>query len=187
MFPFPRNFGVNEQMLIIIEGPDCARKSTLADDIFSRFAATRPNDTLTLLHRGPPKSHPLEEYVVPLLKYKPGRQNHIICDRWHWGETVYPHVLNRMTEMTIGLSNFIELFLMSRGAVTVFMDPGRDAINECLKQRGDTLIDASMVPKIRALFSLRCNESLTAIHPHTYTPDSIIANAINADRRAAEE
>ena len=114
-------------MLIIIEGPDQVGKTTLA----GRLAATlqtssgHERDVVEVLHCGPPMKHPLDEYERPLWDYRSGTGEHVICDRWHLGERVYPAVLGRPTEMDNASWYHIELFLRSRGALLVpmFGDP----------------------------------------------------------------
>ena len=109
-------------MLIILEGPDGAGKTTFATKLAEQLKALDPRGSVTLLHRGPPTSHPLDEYVVPLLQYDAETQ-HIICDRWHLGETIYPAILGRKTKMTPGILKYIELFLESRGAFILKIQP----------------------------------------------------------------
>lgn len=128
-------------MLIILEGPDCAGKTTLAHELVVRLAVDRPDDTVELVHRGPPSRHPLDEYVTPLLDYRPGRGRHVICDRWHLGEVVYPGVLGRPSVFDPAVRRYVELFLRSRGALVVLVDRPDDAIRSCVASRGDHLVD----------------------------------------------
>lgn len=126
-------------MLIILEGPDCAGKSTLAQQILRYLTVKYPRDTVELIHRGPPTGHPLDEYVVPLLDYRPNNRHHIICDRWHLGEWVYPIATGRKTHMDLSVLNYVELFLASKGALTVILNPGVDVVMTRYRQRGDAL------------------------------------------------
>ena len=173
-------------MLIILEGPDCARKTTLARDIVTRLAVIDPTSRIELLHRGPPTRHPLDEYVTPLLDYRPDTGRHIICDRWHWGEMVYPTVLNRKTKMDFAIFRYIEMFLQSRGAVTTLMCPPLEELEACMARRGDGLIERWQLPDLRWKFSQTQDISTTGnLVSHRPTPDSVIANAQSAERRAA--
>jgi len=119
-------------VLIIVEGPDGAGKTTLAGELESRISTS-----VDILHRGPPTSHPLDEYEMPLLNYRPGYGDTIICDRWHWGECVYPSVFGRPTRMDAAAFRHIELFLLSRGAVVVLLDPEAEVLRDRLAARGD--------------------------------------------------
>lgn len=110
-------------MLIIIEGPDGAGKTTLAKTLENLIRREEPEAKVEVWHRGAPKSHALNEYALPLFDYRPGRGHHIICDRWHLGELVYSRVRrNGETTMTPGVRRWIEMFLASRGAYVVGID-----------------------------------------------------------------
>lgn len=124
-------------MLIILEGPDCTAKSTLADRIAEVVKRAEPDADVTLFHRGPPSAHPLDEYVAPLLDYRPGTGRHVVCDRWHVGESVYPGLLNRHTDMTEDVRLYVEMFLRSRGALLVLCRAPDDFITECGVARGE--------------------------------------------------
>src|SRR5262245_36173568 len=106
-------------MLIILEGPDGTGKTSLAQRLAVQLAVKYPRDRVEVLHRGVPSptSHPLDEYVLPLLDYGPNEGRHIVCDRWHWGEYVYPRALKRESRMDDAVFRYVELFLQSRGAV----------------------------------------------------------------------
>lgn len=175
-------------MLIILEGPDCARKTTLAQDIVARLSRTDPNATIELLHRGPPSGHPLDEYVVPLLDYRPGMNRHIICDRWHWGEYVYPRVLRRESKMDIPIFRYIEMFLTSRGAITVLLNPPIADLQECMRLRGDDTIRENQLPAIIDSYEVIADglSSTWCLRPpeSRITPDSVIATARGRERLA---
>ncbi len=175
-------------MLIIIEGPDCARKTTLARDIVARLAASGPDNTVELLHRGPPGGHPLDEYVVPLLGYRPGRGHHIVCDRWHWGEFVYPHVLKRATQLDLPMFRYIEMFLQSRGAITVLLNPELAELQDCIRERGDDLVNVEQLPEIQMRYDIisdAMSSTYESIYPASMTPDTVIALARGKEGPAA--
>jgi hypothetical protein len=126
-------------MLIILEGPDCAGKSSLADRLQAEIERTTKDEVLRL-SAGPPALHPLDEYVVPLLGYRPNRGTHVICDRLHWGERVYPTVLGRPSELDDGVFRYIEAFLLSRGAYVVSLTAPVEELERRMRKRGDDLI-----------------------------------------------
>lgn len=124
-------------MLIIIEGPDGAGKTTLAENLRGVLAARRE---VHMLKKGPPSSHPLDEYEVPLHAYRPGSAVDVICDRWHWGERVYPDVLGRRSVLDEPAWLHIEMFLQARGALVVRLAAPLDVLGDRLRERGDDLV-----------------------------------------------
>lgn len=108
-------------MLIILEGPDGAGKSTLAQKLAAQLGRTT-SDKVEVWHRGRPTSHPLDEYLRPLYDYRPGAGYHLILDRWHWGEVVYPTVLNRRTDQDTAVFWAIEAYLRRLGALVISCD-----------------------------------------------------------------
>lgn len=128
-------------------------KSTLAvrftKDLESQAGIERD---VELLHKGPPVRHPLDEYVLPLVDYRPFRGQHIIADRWHWGELVYPQVFNRTTRYDDAVRLYTELFLMSRGAYVVHVSGPEDRTTRCIEHRGDDLVDVESVKTMHFLF-----------------------------------
>jgi hypothetical protein len=80
-------------MIIIIEGPDGAGKTTLAGELVDHF-------NLRYVHEGPPPQDidPLEYYTDLLTSY---RDDNIVFDRFALGERVYGPILrgtDRLTE-----------------------------------------------------------------------------------------
>lgn len=163
-------------MLIILEGPDCAGKSTLASDIKRRIWSR--GDGVDIFHRGPPTRHPLDEYVTPLLEYRPGRP-HIICDRWHLGELVYPQILGRPTRMDPAVTWYIEMFLRSRGASITVLRPPFDELMVRYAVRGDRFIATDQMMAVWEAFN-----QLEPLSPARRTPDEVIASATGAAQRA---
>lgn len=147
-------------MLIIIEGSDCVRKSTLVNRLAERLGQLHPGEQLDLRHAGPPTSHPLDEYVSPLLDYRPLRERHVVCDRWHLGETVYPAIFNRESRFDLAVQAHTELFLRSRGALLVHVDAAVDDVARCLTTRGDDLVNPEQASVILQEFRTRAGASL---------------------------
>lgn len=161
-------------MLIVLEGPDGAGKSTLARKIADEIGAE-------VWHRGPPTSHPLDEYETPLFGYRPGSGQHIVCDRWHVGEWVYPEVLGRETTVTPTIFRHIELFLRSRGALLVPLMNLEYVLAERLRERGDDLIETSQLGEICRRYSDVYGCSILA----TSSARSAVADAQALERRYA--
>jgi hypothetical protein len=127
-------------MLIIIEGPDGAGKSTLAGRLLVELALRlEQNDDVTecvrVVHRGPPIAHPLTEYEGPMLRYRPLTGHDVVADRWHLGELVYPDLVGRDTRYDPAVHRHIDMFLQSRGALLVGMHPPEDELVRRLEAR----------------------------------------------------
>ena len=100
-------------MIIILEGCDRTGKTTLAEELKRLTGGT-------VIHASKPTSPPLEEYLSPLIDYRPGSGETIILDRWHWGEWVWPKIFKRESEMTWKLLKSIDKQLAAIGAMTVY-------------------------------------------------------------------
>jgi hypothetical protein len=137
-------------VLIIVEGPDGVGKSTLVAEIEKRILELHPDDYVHVYRKGPPRKHPLEEYEDQITPYRPGRGEHIICDRWHLGELVYPDIFSRVSAMTMPMFRHIELLLQSRGALLIHAHRHDHADHdEQLMERDDYDVNPEMLPLIR--------------------------------------
>ncbi len=169
-------------VLIILEGPDLAGKTTLANKLLVRTAADYGRDTM-LIHRGPPTSHPLDEYVRPLLSYRPNRDQHIVIDRWHLGEIVYPRILGRPTQMTPGIRRYVDAFLHSRGALLVHVDAPDDELITRYKQRGDDVRSLDQVLAAAREFRVVAKDN-TLPAMHFTSVDDIVEAAYHREQTA---
>lgn len=152
-------------MLILLEGADCGGKSTLANRIAhyldrtgQRFYTTE--SSIRIIHKGPPTQHPLLEYAQPLLDYRTGAQQHVVCDRWHVGESVYPAVLGRPTALDDAIRTWLELFLLSRGALLVHVRRTDDYLRDCGVNRGDSAAEQARIPATTDAFERLISASL---------------------------
>jgi thymidylate kinase len=140
-------------MLIILEGPDLAGKSTIAGQLITQLATRYPRHSTQLLHRSPPTSHPLDEYVTPLLEYDPRGTQNIVCDRWHLGEIVYPKIKNRASSMSPAILSYVQMFLESRGAMIAIINPSESNLVKRLAERGDDHVTESELAAIHRRFA----------------------------------
>src|SRR5690606_40757215 len=107
----------SDRMLCILEGPDGSGKSSLAERLIQRILETPryAEDVVDYAHKKrPTEDSLLAEYLRPLADYEPGRHRHLILDRWHLGELVYPEMTDRQTLATAAEFTYLEMFLRSR-------------------------------------------------------------------------
>lgn len=171
-------------MLIIIEGPDCAGKTTLAKAIHDHIQENSlTSGHIIMRHAKPPKAHPLDEYVTPLTDYRPGLGDHVILDRWHWGEAIYPQLLHRDTVMDRAVFIYIEKFLRARGALVVTMNPSVSALRERMANRGDDSISPMHLTTLHMRYKLLQGKTkLHTIDGIASTPQQIVFAARGAER-----
>lgn len=148
-------------MLIIVEGPDGVGKTTFVAGLQAYMQKVRSTERTEIMRRGVPTQHPLDEYVVPLVEYKPTMKWHVITDRWHVGEWVYPAILQRKTQSDRTVWYYIEMFLQSRGALVVYLDDKDEHIAQRVRERGDDLTTPEMTPQISQAYRFMRDQHLT--------------------------
>lgn len=124
-------------MLIIVEGADCTGKSTLANALADKLG----RDNTKVFSKGPPQvKNPVVEYLWPLAGYVPGNDQHIICDRWHIGEEIYPKIFNRDSVLGSYGFSFINETILHLGALIIYLEPPISQVLKRFQERGDKLI-----------------------------------------------
>lgn len=175
-------------MLILCDGADGSGKSTLGARLVDELSRRYPSDTVELWHAGKPTNHPLDEYVTPLINYRPGRGHHIVCDRWHWGERVYPRVKGRTTQFDEPTFRYTELFLQARGALGVHVWRDVLELQDVFRQRGEFVLTDDELHETQKLFTVAYNSSsLTRQVVRPDEPDVVeylIAEASRAELKA---
>lgn len=169
-------------MLIILEGPDGAGKTTLAAELAGYLATLYPDRELRVLHKGPPTEHPLREYEHPLVGYRAGGNVDIICDRWHLGEVVYPTIFGRPSQLTPEVLWHIESYLLRLGALLVECSAPPAVLTSRLEARGDDLVDASMINGLVDGYLTAVNQ--TRLRVTWSTTLATIATAANEQARS---
>lgn len=144
--------------LIILEGPDYAGKSTLAQELLRTWQdrSSYQNMTGDILHVGPPSKKPddlslkrwatvqTSELIRLMEKHDPTNPNHlIIFDRFHWGSAIYGPVYrpqnNQDNYGDLGYENFmwVEQQLATHGALTVHVTTSLNEMLERAQKRGE--------------------------------------------------
>lgn len=139
-------------MLIILEGTDGAGKTTIAARLHELIHERHPFHFIGRRSAGPPRRHPLQEWEVPLWRYRPGAGQHVILDRWHLGEKVYPSLLGRDCVMDQATDWHIELTLRTRGALLVHVTAEDAHVRRRVETRGDDLVTPAIAARARERF-----------------------------------
>lgn len=135
-------------MFIIVDGPTCAGKSVLIEQLASYL---REYGDIELVHKSQPEEHTrrwvLKDYVLNHENYQPGLSLDLLSDRWHFGEATYSPIYrpdsNKDGYGLLGQAGWrwVELFLLSRGALGIRLDAADDVLVERLQERGDDHVD----------------------------------------------
>lgn len=125
-------------MLIILEGPDGVGKTTLANQLHDIIKRDNPRDTVVIIRKGPPTSHPLDEYAAPLLSYRPDQGLHLILDRWHLGEYVYPRISGRTTQLDDVNFWYLNQLIRRLGGLLVLCHSTVDRAEQVYRRREST-------------------------------------------------
>ena len=137
-------------MLIVVEGPDAAGKSSLVRFLQAAWANRDPADghlMSRVVHKGPPTSPnlcPFTEYEValdtePLASQVRSRDTLVIADRWHAGEAIYGPLRRGHSRLTNAGMTHVELSLAALGALRVVCLPSRGELELRLRRRRDAV------------------------------------------------
>lgn len=171
-------------MLIILEGPDGAGKTTLAQTL-TQLISSRVTGIVEVIHSGVPTQHPLDEYVCRITHYRPGRFQHVILDRWHLGEWVYPKLRERKTLLDPPAWWAIEAYLARLGAVVVRCQQYTDEYAGVYASRGEALTQVAELPFADKLFDEVAN--LTVLPTVSFNFRSVVNGDPHAIFRLAHE
>lgn len=116
-------------MLIIVEGPDKAGKTTLCREIAERFG-------YDYVHFGAPGPDPAKEYADFLLNLK----KPTVCDRFLYGELVYGPLLRGKSIITPLQKTVLERLCRFRGALLIHASTSLELITKRILDEGDPLI-----------------------------------------------
>lgn len=136
-------------MLIILEGSDCAGKTSLARQLSD--AAFNQGINTILMSAGPPEPglSALDEYELllrPVREHAIDPRHLIILDRWHLGELVYGPLLRGESRLSAAQFEHVERFLDAMGAVRVIVHPlNEDVLRTRFTARGDDLLSEEQV------------------------------------------
>jgi hypothetical protein len=130
-------------LILIIEGPDGAGKSTLTGRIAR--AAADAGVKVKVWHFGPPDPPgrcPFTEYESfldqpDIIPYILAQDRLLICDRFHTGEAIYGPVLRGKSRLTLNGMYHVELALEALGAIRLIALPPLAVVEERLATKPD--------------------------------------------------
>lgn len=137
-------------MLIVVEGLDRTGKTTLSRNIKAETGCG-------YVHFSKPTAHPLDEYVEPVVDCP-----HVVFDRYHWGEMVWPQIFGRESECDWRMFLYIELALQSRGAVVVHAQRDLDAVEAACIRDNEPLV-ADKIKPANHLFRITRERSILPV------------------------
>lgn len=162
-------------MLIVIEGIDLTGKSTLARRLQEKLGG---ESRCMIIHAGPPARTSVEEYETSLNDYDPRNRSHLILDRFHLGEYVWPQIFGRETDMDLAVRRHVDMFLESRGAVVVYGERPLELLATELVENDEPL-KPYLLQKASCLFEETKTFSDRTHHVWDYEDgDGLLINAI---------
>lgn len=124
-------------MIIIIEGPDLAGKSTLAKEINIK------GDFEVVHFDSPSENFDFHESYLKVLD-----KENVILDRYFFSEIVYSKVFGRQCRLSSETIKEIKEKLKNKPHQLIFVNPGVDTLKRRYKMRGDDIISESQIEKI---------------------------------------
>lgn len=121
-------------MIVVLEGPDCAGKTTLAEALTAERGTVRANGK-------PPVGRPLFEHYAGQVALAAGSPSELtVFDRLHVGELIYGPLFRGKSALSIEEIYLLEDQLDKAGAVKIHVDCSDEALLERYHVRGDELI-----------------------------------------------
>lgn len=188
-------------MFIIVEGPDGSGKSSLVEELTKQVTEKYKDSRVVTFHMGKPAEESrkwcLDNWAVRIesVDWKERAEDTIIIsDRWHWGEITYaplkrPHTCKDEYGL-LGLSGwrFVELALLSRGAVQFVIKQPTSVLAERVGARGDDFVQVEELARINELydFGIKSAARVEIITPDPYSMDKLPELAEHVTKIAAE-
>ena len=129
-------------MIIVLEGPDLAGKSTMAKALKQRMPYS------VILKQGPPRDGRsiLETYLLPIETFN---RETLILDRWHVGELIYGPLLRGKSLLTGQQADYIDMVLQTYGAYFFHVSAPLNVLQDRYDMRADDLIKRDQLQDIQ--------------------------------------
>lgn len=146
-------------MIIAVEGCDGVGKTTFVNSLKSFLDNQDSGRAVRVIHAGVPTKPPLEEYELdPSVRHYDPNGEHLILDRWHWGELVYGELYRGETKLGLQGLAHVDKYLDSKGAVMIHLDLDEEEVLRRLGERGEDYLKSEHVGwvlnKFREVFDL---------------------------------
>lgn len=128
-------------MIIALEGPDCAGKSSTAEHLSKQYPHA------TVLKQGPPSGDILERYLKPLEQHE--SSSALILDRWHVGELIYGPLLRGKSLLSVQQADYIDMVLQTYGAWFYHITAPINVLAKRYDERSDDLIRRDQLLRIQ--------------------------------------
>ena len=129
-------------MLIIVEGCDCAGKSSFIEKKFPNYEVVSFSYPKTREERD-------AMYIMYATKIHDSKNRHIVWDRSFYSELVYGKNFRGTVSLSKQETKSLEVLVNNVGGMVFYLDPGADEIKRRLKLRGDDYITEADVTYIR--------------------------------------
>lgn len=126
------------KQLYVFDGPDGGGKSTVAGHMIRRL-----NTNAALLHYGPPRlTTAWEEYINPVRRLFASGFDNVVCDRYFWGELVYPQLVDRFAHQFDPRRFLDELEGSDIEVHTYFLIPPEERLRKIAADRRESYVDS---------------------------------------------
>lgn len=152
-------------MIIVLEGCDCAGKTTLAKHLCRELQAE-------YVHFSKPKGKAGHEYMYFLCQANINK-NYVV-DRFMLGEQVYGPLFRGKSTINQEEQFYIEHKMKAMGCVLFWCDPGLAEIMKNIKIRGDDHVKVKDCKKIRNQYIKVLQQTTLPVNRYNYTTMSYV-------------
>lgn len=145
-------------MIIIIEGPDCAGKTSLSKHIQEQFKIKSFKESLSYSDRLKPEYDGFEHYKKLSTDFI-NANDHCVIDRFHIGEAVNP-IIRKDGRRPLDVSCLQEIEdILVKKAILINCAPSKEFIEKTFKERGEDVAKKEDIQYLLYLYKLFFNIS----------------------------